>query len=211
MGAVIIVEGIFKMRRKHSEVTEPEEIQRILSLTNIGRLATNGQDGYPYITPVNFVSLDGNIYFHCAPKGEKLDNLLRDARVCFEVDVPLSYLDVGLDPTRPVCHLHQFHHCVIMRGTARVVKDKARKVTVLNELIAKHENSRAFDPVTEDMPGFKACEVIEIKPESCTAKSDLGQNMSAEARRAVISYLSERGRPEDRQTVAAMKGDSTCS
>ena len=66
------------MRRKHSEVTDPKEIERILASTNIGRLATNGQNGYPYIIPVNFVNLAGNIYFHCAPKGEKLDNLRRD-------------------------------------------------------------------------------------------------------------------------------------
>ena len=57
------------MRREHNEVTDQKEIQRILSLTNIGRLATIGKDGYPYITPVNFVSYDGNIYFHCSPKG----------------------------------------------------------------------------------------------------------------------------------------------
>jgi nitroimidazol reductase NimA-like FMN-containing flavoprotein (pyridoxamine 5'-phosphate oxidase superfamily) len=37
------------MRRKHSEVRDPKEIERILSLTNIGRLATNGQDGYPLL------------------------------------------------------------------------------------------------------------------------------------------------------------------
>jgi nitroimidazol reductase NimA-like FMN-containing flavoprotein (pyridoxamine 5'-phosphate oxidase superfamily) len=192
------------MRRKHSEVTDLKEIQRILSLTNIGRLATNGKDGYPYITPVNFVSYNGNIYFHCAPKGEKLDNMLWDPHVCFEVDVPLSYLDVGLDPTRPICHLHQFHHCVIIRGSARVVKDKNKKVTALNNLIIKHENSKDFDPVTENMAGFKACKVIEIKPVSCTAKSDLGQNIPAEGRRAIVRYLSSRGRPEDRETVAAM-------
>ena len=59
------------MRRKHSEVTDKTEIYRILSSTNIGRMATIGRDGFPYITPVNYVSLDGNIYFHCAPKGEK--------------------------------------------------------------------------------------------------------------------------------------------
>jgi hypothetical protein len=50
------------MRRKHSKVTDPKEIERILSLTNMGRLATSGQDGYPYITPLNFVSLEGSIY-----------------------------------------------------------------------------------------------------------------------------------------------------
>ncbi len=192
------------MRRNHSEVTDPKEIQRILSLTNIGRLATNGQDGYPYITPVNFVSLAGSIYFHCAPRGEKLDNLIRDPRVCFEVDVPLSYIDIGLDPNRPICHLHQFYHCVIIRGSASVVKDSTLKVDVLNALIAKHENTDDFKKVTEDMSGCKACEVIEIKPNSISAKSDLIQNKSEEDRRAVAEYLFKRNQPDDRETVDAM-------
>jgi nitroimidazol reductase NimA-like FMN-containing flavoprotein (pyridoxamine 5'-phosphate oxidase superfamily) len=192
------------MRRNHSEVTDPKEIQRILSLTNIGRLATNGQDGYPYITPVNFVSLAGCIYFHCAPKGEKLDNLTRDPRVCFEVDVPLSYIDVGLDPKRPICHLHQFYHCVIIRGSAAVVKDRKLKLDALNALIAKHENSDDVAKVTADMSGYKACDVIEVKPDSITAKSDLIQNKSESDRRAVAEYLFRRNHPGDRETVAVM-------
>ncbi|NNK85591.1 MAG: pyridoxamine 5'-phosphate oxidase family protein [Desulfobacterales bacterium] len=192
------------MRRKHNEVNDPKEIQRIISLTNIGRLATNGQDGYPYITPVNFVSLEGSIYFHCAPRGEKLDNLTRDHRVCFEIDVPLSYIDIGLDPNRPICQLHQFYHCVIIRGSAAIVKDRALKVAALNALIAKHENTDDFQKVTADMSAYKACEVIEVKPESITAKSDLLQNKSEEDRRAIAEYLFKRNQPGDRQTVAAM-------
>jgi nitroimidazol reductase NimA-like FMN-containing flavoprotein (pyridoxamine 5'-phosphate oxidase superfamily) len=192
------------MRRKHSEVTDPKEIQRILSSANIGRLATNGPDGFPYIVPVNFVSLKGNIYFHCAPKGEKLDNLVRDPRVCFEVDVPLSYIDIGLDPDRPICNLHQFYHCVVIRGSASVVKDSTLKVDALNALIAKHENTDDFKKVTKDMAGCKACEVIEIKPDSISAKSDLIQNKSEEDRRVVAEYLFKRNQPGDRETVAAM-------
>ncbi|MBW2428040.1 MAG: pyridoxamine 5'-phosphate oxidase family protein [Deltaproteobacteria bacterium] len=192
------------MRRNHSEVTDPKEIQRILSLTNIGRLATSGQDGYPYITPVNFVSLKNKIYFHCAPKGEKLDNLIRNPRVCFEVDVPLSYIDIGLDPNRPICHLHQFYHCVIIRGFASVVQDSKLKVAALNALIAKHEGTDNFEKVTKDMSGCKACEVIEIKPEFITAKSDLIQNKSEEDRRAVAEYLFQRNQPGDMETVGAM-------
>jgi nitroimidazol reductase NimA-like FMN-containing flavoprotein (pyridoxamine 5'-phosphate oxidase superfamily) len=192
------------MRRKHSEVTDPKEIQRILSSANIGRLATNGPDGFPYIVPVNFVSLKGNIYFHCAPKGEKLDNLIRDPRVCFEVDVPLSYIDIGLDPDRPICNLHQFYHCVVIRGSAAVVKDSTLKVDALNALIAKHENTDDFKKVTKDMAGCKACEVIEIKPDSTSAKSDLIQNKSEEDRRVVAEYLFKRNQPGDRETVAAM-------
>jgi nitroimidazol reductase NimA-like FMN-containing flavoprotein (pyridoxamine 5'-phosphate oxidase superfamily) len=192
------------MRRSHSEVTDPKEIERILSQTNIGRLATNGQDGYPYITPVNFVSIGGNIYFHCAPKGEKLDNLIRDSRVCFEIDVPLAYIDIGLDPERPVCHLHQFYHCVIIRGRATIVKDDHLKVSALNALITKHEDTENFKKVTQEMSGYKACEVIEVKPDSLSAKSDLIQNKSEEDRRAVAEYLFQRNHPGDRETVAAM-------
>jgi nitroimidazol reductase NimA-like FMN-containing flavoprotein (pyridoxamine 5'-phosphate oxidase superfamily) len=192
------------MRRKHSEVTDSKEIQRILSLTNIGRMATIGQDGYPYITPVNFVSLEGKIYFHCAPKGEKLDNLTREPRVCFEVDVPLSYIDIGLDPTRPICHLHQYYHCVIIRGTASAVKDEALKLAALNALIAKHEKTDDFTPVTEDMSAYKACKVIEIKPDSISAKSDFSQNQPEENRRAIAEYLFKRNQPGDRNAVEAM-------
>ena len=152
------------MRRKQCKVTDPREIDRILSSTNIGRVSTIGKDGYPYITPVNFVSYKGNMYFHCAPEGEKLDNLIRDSRVCFEVDVPLSYLNFDAYPNRPICRLHQFYHCVIVRGRASIVEDSLTKVEVLNELIAKHERTRDFEAVTEDMPGFKGCKVIEVKP-----------------------------------------------
>jgi nitroimidazol reductase NimA-like FMN-containing flavoprotein (pyridoxamine 5'-phosphate oxidase superfamily) len=198
------MKGRQQMRRKHSEVTDPKEIQRILSLTTIGRLATVGQDGFPYITPVNFVSLEGKIYFHCAPKGEKLDNLIRDPRVCFEVDLPLSYLDIGLDPARPICHLHQYYHCVIIRGTATDVKDKALKLAVLNALVAKHEKTEEFEPVTAEMSGCKACKVIEIKPDSITAKSDLGQNVPDGNRRTIAEYLFKRNQPDDREAVEAM-------
>ena len=192
------------MRRKHSEVTDKTGIFRILASTNIGRMATIGLDGFPYITPVNYATLDGNIYFHCAPKGEKLDNLNRNPRVCFEVDVPLAYIDIGLDPSRPICNLHQFYHCVIIRGNARIVKNDQLKLDALNALIAKHENTNDFEKVTTDMSGYKACVVIEIKPNSISAKSDLIQNKSEAERRAVAEYLFKRNQPGDRETVAAM-------
>ena len=124
------------MRRRQSEITDPQEISRILSAATIGRLATLGADGYPYITPVNYVYTNSCIYFHCALRGEKLDNIARDDRVCFEVDIPLAYLDLGFNPDGGACSLHQFYHCVIIRGRARVVPDGDLKPTALNALVA---------------------------------------------------------------------------
>ncbi len=195
------------MRRKHCEITDPSEIDRILSLANIGRLATNGGDGYPYVTPVNFVWRERKIYFHSALVGEKIDNLERNPKVCFEADIPLAYLDTGHDPERRVCKLHQLYHCVIIRGTARVVPGGALKTAALNALVAKHEGDRDFEPVTPEMPAYNSCAVIEIEPVFISAKSDLAQNRSNEERSAIARYLKSRNRPTDPAAVMAMGFD----
>ncbi len=195
------------MRRKHSEVSDKREMERILCSTNIGRLGTTGADGYPYVTPVNFVYYRGNIYFHCAPAGEKLDNIARDSRVCFEVDVPLSYLDTSLGQEQRGCKVHQLYHCVIIRGEATVVPDGPLKTAALNALVAKHVPGADLKPVTDDLPAYGACKVIQIRPVTTTAKSDLSQNKTPEERLAVARYLKGRNGPMDLETVMAMGFD----
>ncbi len=192
------------MRRHHSEVTDQQETDRILNIATIGRLATAGLDGYPYVTPVNFVYYQGDIYFHSAPAGEKLDNIAKDPRVCFEVDIPLAYLDAGFDPERRACKLHQFFHCVIIRGEASIVPDGSLKTAVLNALIAKHEPRGELAPVTEDMPAYKACSVIGIRPKSVSTKSDLAQNKTSDEQLALAQYLRGRRGPGDIETLKAM-------
>jgi nitroimidazol reductase NimA-like FMN-containing flavoprotein (pyridoxamine 5'-phosphate oxidase superfamily) len=177
---------------------------RILASTNIGRMATVDAEGYPYITPVNFVFHEGCVYFHCAPKGEKLDNLTRDPRVCFEVSVPLAYLEVAFNPEKNPCRTHQLFHSVIIRGLARIVPEGELKTAALNALLAKHEGNRAFAAVTSDSPDNKACCVVEIRPERMTAKSDLAQNRSPENRRFIAENLAKRGLPGDLEAVRAM-------
>lgn len=193
------------MRRQHCEITDPKEMARILASTNIGRLATVDAEGYPYITPVNFVFHEGSVYFHCAPEGEKLANLIRDPRVCFEADVPLAYLEVAFNPERNPCRTHQLYHCVIIRGLARVIPDGELKTTVLNALVAKHEGNREFPAMTSDSADYKACRVVAIKPEKMTAKSDLAQNKPQQGyRRFLAEHLVERGLPGDLEAVRAM-------
>ena len=192
------------MRRKHCEVTDLKEKTRILSSSNIGRLATVDAEGYPYITPLNFVFHEGCVYFHCAPKGEKIDNLARDPRVCFEVSAPLAYLEVAFNPERNPCRTHQLYHSVIIRGMARIVPDGDLKTAALNALLAKHEGNRDFPAVTTGSPDNKACCVVEIKPEKMTAKSDLAQNRPPETRRFIAENLAKRGLPGDLEAARAM-------
>jgi len=189
------------MRRKNYEITDSNEMTRILASANIGRMATVDAEGYPYITPVNFVFYEGCAYFHCATKGEKLDNLARSPRVCFEVDVPLAYLEVSFNPERNPCNTHQFYHCVIIRGTARVVPDGELKTAALNALVAKHEGNTEFSAITPESPGYQ-CFVVEIKPEKMTGKSDIGQSRAD--MRFTAERLAERGLPGDLEALRAM-------
>lgn len=180
-------------------------MSRILQATNIGRLATVDAKGYPYITPVNFVFYNGRVYFHCALEGEKLENLAREPRVCFEVDIPLAYLEVSFNPAGNPCRTHQFFHSVIIRGTARVIPDGELKTAALNALVAKHEGSQSFPAVTPDSSGYRMCRVIEITPERMTGKSDLGQNKpQQDYRQFIAERLAQRGLPGDLEAVKAM-------
>ncbi len=202
-----ILKATTPMRRKPNEVTNPAELERILTAATIGRMATIGQDGYPYVTPVNFVFDQGCVYFHCALKGEKLDNIVRDPKVCFEVDIPLAYLDLDFNPAGGGCKVTQFYHSVIIRGEARLLPDGERKVAALNALVAKHEPGRSFTLVDAGMPAYKACAVVEITPRSITGKSNLAQGKSREARLAIARYLLQRRRAGDSETAAAMGFD----
>ena len=60
-----------------------QEALGILKNGREGVLATLGADGYPYAVPLNYALHDGNIYFHCAKTGHKIDNLAHHAKVSF--------------------------------------------------------------------------------------------------------------------------------
>jgi nitroimidazol reductase NimA-like FMN-containing flavoprotein (pyridoxamine 5'-phosphate oxidase superfamily) len=192
------------MRRSQCEIRDPEEILGILERATIGRLATQDKEGYPYITPVNFVFHKGCIYFHSAPEGEKLRNMERDPRVCFEVDEPLAYLEVSFNPERSPCRTHQLYRCVLIRGTARVLPDGELKTEVLNALVAKHEKGRDFQEITPEFSAYRACTVVEIRPERMTAKADLLQGKPQELKAEVAMHLAGRGLPGDLEAVRAM-------
>ena len=195
------------MKRKACEVTDTESIENILSKATIGRLATTDINGYPYITPVNFVSYKGNIYFHCALTGEKLDNIARNAKVGFQVDIPLAYLDSQFSDDGSPCKLHQFYQCVIMRGTARVVDEAQLKTNALNALVEKHEAGRSLKKVHQEMADYKTCAVVEIRPERTSAKSELAQGKPENVRAELAAYFKQRNWPKDLETIKEMGMD----
>ncbi len=77
------------MRRRDREVSEPEELLRIMEGCDVVRLGI--WDGErPYIVPLNFaLTVEAGrpvLWFHSAARGKKLDLLRRNPGVSFEMD-----------------------------------------------------------------------------------------------------------------------------
>ena len=189
------------MRRKFNEITSRNAIDEILGKTLIGRLATVGEDGYPYITPVNYVYFRGAVYFHCAKSGEKLDNIGRENRVCFAVDRPLAYLDTGYDSQMPPCDVGQFYQSVVIRGRAEIVVDLEEKLAALNALMATHEGVAGYAGITGESKAVGLCHVVAIRIDSITGKANLGQKKPAAERARIADYLRGRGGAGDEETA----------
>ena len=193
------------MRRKKEEITDSSTIAAILQKARIGRLATLGEKGYPYIVPVNYVYWREGIYFHCARQGEKLDNIRRHDKVCFEVDLPLAYLDTGYDKNMPPCEVGQFYQCVVIRGRAEIIDDSAEKVAALNALMASHEGVEGFAAITAATPAVVLCAVVAVRVESISAKANLAQKKSAAEKVKIRDYLEQRGLPGDAEAAALIR------
>lgn len=70
------------MRRQDRQSSD-EEAQELLTRGSHGVLSTVGPAGEPYGVPISYVYRDGEIYFHSAPEGRKLENLAPGALVSF--------------------------------------------------------------------------------------------------------------------------------
>ena len=73
-----------KMRRFKQQITE-EECCEVLKNAKRGVLSLLGEDGYPYGVPINhwYCEKDGNLYFHGAKEGHKIEAIRKCDKASF--------------------------------------------------------------------------------------------------------------------------------
>lgn len=125
-----------EMIRKNKQLTADECI-RLLKTEKRGILSVNGDDGYPYGTPMNhwYNEEDGKIYFHCGSVGHRLDALRRDPKVSFCVH------DEGfrLPDEWPL-----YIKSVIVFGKIHIVDDGERIADITTKLSHKFTQDDAY-------------------------------------------------------------------
>lgn len=156
------------MRRKKKEIGCSKIIDDLLASCPVGRLGTNGKDGYPRIKPLNFVYLNGKIYFHSAKEGEKIDDIVRDSRVAFEIDEPIGYVKSNDNP----CSAKYLYRSLMMRGKAAIVTDEKESLLALRSLMEKYQPEGGYRDFLPEKLNVTA--VVRIDIEEVTGKEDVG-------------------------------------
>lgn len=142
------------------------DVENLLNTTHAGHISTNGIDGYPYTVSVHYIYFDQKIYFHGLPTGEKIENLQRDCKVCFEV----SRLDKILLPAdnNDVCTADARYESAVIRGRAKVLDDLQLKEEILKKIVEKYVPSHIGAPMPINM--IKGTAVVEITVDTITGK-----------------------------------------
>ncbi|HEB75670.1 MAG TPA: pyridoxamine 5'-phosphate oxidase family protein [Nitrospirae bacterium] len=157
------------MRKHKKEIRDEAVIIELLKTCHTGRLGTNGGDGYPMVKPLNFAYHDGKIYFHTALEGEKIDDIKRDDRVCFEVDLPIAYVRAVRQP----CEAEYLYRSVIIKGRAAIVDDREERLLALGCLMEKYQPEGGYGAVPEGKLAMTG--IVRIEIEEMTGKEDLGK------------------------------------
>jgi uncharacterized protein len=103
------------------------EIQELISQQFLCRIAFT-DNPYPYVSPFQYVTVEGTLYFHFTDYGKKIEFLKRDTPVCVEIE---KYdKDLG-----------KFAF-VILQGKLQIVDDVQERVKVLEKF--SYEGKKTF-------------------------------------------------------------------
>jgi nitroimidazol reductase NimA-like FMN-containing flavoprotein (pyridoxamine 5'-phosphate oxidase superfamily) len=141
-----------------------EKIESLLTKEQIGRVATQNRSGFPYVVPVHYVYNNGKIYIHGLPKGQKIDNIVNNPKIGFEVDEMLGLQE---DVEAP-CDVNTEYSSVIITGNAEILTDLTEKREALKKIVEKYTPRLSGKELPENM--VKGTAVIEITIMECTGK-----------------------------------------
>jgi len=149
-----------EMRRKDRELENDEAIE-ILKNNSYGILSTVSQNSYPYGVPVSYVFLNNSIYFHCAVKGHKLDNILNNSKVSFCV--------VGQTCILPDKFSTKYESVVVFGRAVEIFDNE--KNTALLEILNKYSPDYIEKGKEYIKNSSKATKVIKISIEHISGKA----------------------------------------
>ena len=191
------------------EIKSYEKIIKFLSEEHIGRIASIDKDGYPQVIPMNFAFSNDSIYMHSYPKGEKLENIIRNNKVGFEVDRELEFLPSYFSHPTDASQADTLYVSVVIKGEAILVEDYQEKALGLNAMMKKYQPEGHYEPLQKEDLVLDAVAVIKIIPKSIKGKYKIGQHMHPESRKILAQKILEKNSDTSRKTLKIMGFETT--
>ena len=129
------------MRRKDRQINEIEDIEQIISGSDVCRVAF-ADNNIPYIVTMNFGYRGGVqpcFYFHCANEGRKIEMLGKNGYVCFSLDKGHE-----LYSGENGCDWGMKFSSVVGYGNISVINDRDEKISGLNCIMSHYSDKKNF-------------------------------------------------------------------
>lgn len=154
-----------RVRRTDKQMADARA-RELLERTHAGRLATVGPDGWPYIVPLLYVCLAGEIWVHnTRARGHLRANVEHDPRVCFEVDAPGEVFPYG----RFECDTSVAYQSVVAFGRIRIVEEERLATAFFDAFMRKYGDGTDGRP-RGFYPRLSAVTVYAISVDRMTGK-----------------------------------------
>lgn len=151
------------MRRKDREMS-PDFAYMVIKDSDFVTLSMITPDDLPYAVPIQMVENQGQLYFHCAKEGEKLNCLRGNPHVCISCVRQLNIVPEALTTK---------YQSAIFQGTAMEVMDREKKIGVLQLLCQKYAPTHMEKAKDEISTYLSATSIWEVSVTSATGKEHI--------------------------------------
>jgi len=139
--------------RRTDKLMSALRIDELLATGYSGHLGTIGSDGSPYVCPLLYVWMNGQIWLHnTRAQGHLQDNIRHEPRACFEIDVPGKVFPYG----RFQCDTSIECQSIVVFGHIDIVEDRTLKAAFFDALMLKYfsddtSRPKGFYPRLDDV------------------------------------------------------------
>lgn len=148
-----------EIRKRKRELSKENTIE-LLKEGREGVLSTISENGYPYGIAVNYVYHNNYIYFHCANKGHKLDNIAKNNKVSFFVSSNIEIL--------PKYFTTHYKSSVVF-GRASIVTDDEKRDAII-AIGNKYSHPHMEEGIKYIDRAINALTVVKIEIDHLTGK-----------------------------------------
>lgn len=132
------------------------------------------------------------IYLHSHHKGEKIENLMRNQKVGFEVDKEICFLPSYYFHPTDASFADTLYTSIVIKGKASIVSDNQEKAFAMNKMMQKYQSEGKYIELTQHAKSIIYLTVIKINVDTIDGKYKIGQEWSDSFRKDIANKIIHR-------------------